>query len=320
MENNQILIQNILNDYEQGMPINEIKNINDIEKAQIYKIVQKHGTPDTTKKRNAIKRNTLKEKKMAIDMETIIKELKNGAPMPQILKKYDIHYNTLKSQIDRYAEEKNIDLQEIISPNNARYFRTNKVQIPIEEIVKAVEERRQLKEIADKYEVTTTTVSEQKKQYEQTHGKIECKVKPVIKVRGVPINPETYGKRKKKEFNNEKVKEEKHKKTNARKMKKKVSISELWQEYINHTPVSDLVARYGIDESVLRKQLNEYRNYLLTEAYLNHNKTIREIAQDSQLPIMEVKERIRTVLREKVPTVPTGWYLVQRSRGYTEEC
>ena len=319
MENNRVVIQNILNDYEQGMPINEIKKRNNVQNALIYKVVQQYGTPETRKKHNMAKRNKLKEKKMAIDMAKVIENLKNGVEMQEISKEYDIHYNALKSKIDQYVEENNIDIQEIITPNNERYFRKEKVEIPISEIVKAVEERRLLKQIANKYEVSATTVYEQKKNYEQVHGKIECKVKPVVKVNGVPIDPETYGRRKRKEPNDDKEKEAKRKKSTIRKQKKEIHIIGLWQEYRNGTPVGDLASRWVMNEGTLRKQLNEYRNYLLTEAYVNHNKTIGEIARESNLPIQDVKEIVRKVLRERVKEVPKGWEIIQKCRGYTEE-
>ena len=320
MENNRILIQNILNDYEQGMPINEIKSRNRIERAQIYKIVQQYGTHETIKKHKSAKRNKLKEKKNAIDMEIIIKDLKNGVEMSQIIKTCGIHCNALKSQIEQYAQENDIDLQEIITPNNARYFRTQRVQVPIEEIIKAVEERRQLKPIAEKYEVCATTIYEQKKKYEQKHGKIECKVPAVVKVNGVVIDPETYGKRKRKET----TKGEHLMNTNKKKSKvidaqKKISMATLWKEYSNNIPVSELELRYGISENIIRKQLNEYRNYLLTKAFFENNKTIRAIALESGLPILEVKERVRKVLRSRAKDIPKGWLIVQKSRGYTEE-
>ena len=69
----------------------------------------------------------------------------------------------------------------------------------------------------------------------------------------------------------------------------------------------------------MKRRVEQYQALLLTKAYVDFNKSIAEIARETNLPILEVKEKIKMVLKEEAKNIPAEWYLKQRIKGLTAE-
>lgn len=241
-----------------------------------------------------------------IEIEEIINDVKSGLSASQIAWKYDLSEQGVRIKVKRYLEQNKMKMEEILPENAKNIWKRKVIELPMEEIMEKWRKGQSLSSLAREYGVPGSTLVDRKTKYERENGKVEReKKKTIIKEKKIL-----------------KIKTEKPKiktKKNTVKKQTEVNIKQIWRERKNGVPLHELASKHNISYRELYEKLNQYYSELLAEAYVNSNKSIGNIALTSGLEILEVKERIRNVLRKQVKTVPVIWYLQQKNNGYTEE-
>lgn len=231
------------------------------------------------------------KRKIDVPLEKIIEDWKSGKKIQEIADEYGVCANVIYQRL----RDSGVNVK-----RGRKRSKTHVNNVPIEVLVEEFANGKSYSQLAKKYEIPTSTVWHYIRKYEEENGKI-------IKNNIV-------------EENRNALKEERVKKKTTRQAKtKKCKIDNIWKEYTNGVPISELATRYKIPDSTLKTQLKTYQDYLITKAYVEQNKSIAAISRETQLPFENVKQRVVKVLRQNIPLVDTAWYLITRSKGYTEE-
>lgn len=240
--------------------------------------------------------------KIDLPIEEIIEEWKNGTVLEEIAQKYGVTRNTIQRRLEEYEEKTGEKLVRTHSKDKRRI----KKELPIEAVYEDWKNGKTYGELMKKYNASKGTIYKRIKEYREQKGDDDIrKIIPNVVKEG---------------YNNNEIKVKKNNKSNnPNKPPVKVRMGVIWREYTEGLSVSGLALKYKTTESDMKKRLEQYQALLLTKAYVDLNKSIAELARETKLPMLEVKDKIKMVLRKEVKTVPIVWYLKQRTSGWTEE-
>jgi len=234
-----------------------------------------------------------------LPMEQIVAERENGASYKQLADKYSVARETIMDRIKKYCEENGKKINTVVIKRNRKIK-----ELPMDEIIKDWKDGFTYEELRDKYSASRTVIITRIREYKQKTGD-----KRVI----------TSTMRKKWRANRKITNKNSIKPKSEAKLPDKIRMATIWKEYTDGFGVANLALKYRMTEGEIKTRLEQYQSLLLAKSYIDLNKSIAELARETELPILEVKEKIKTVLRKMVKTVPPAWYLSQRSKGYTEE-
>lgn len=285
-----IPIEEIVSEWKSGKGTRIIAKKYDVGPASILDRLHEYEEKTGQK----LERNLKKQ----IPMESVIEDLKNGMYLKDIAEKYGVSEDILYVRRREYEQETGNIIEDILNQVGTTLNKRKKADIPVEEMIKLWQEGETYDQLAKKYGVARETVFIRKKEYEQKLGE---KLKR---------NKETRGRKPKKISNTG---------DNKSDNQNKIRMGIIWREYIEGLSIVNLALKYKMSEPVMRKKIHQYRALLMTKSYVDLNKSIAEIARETNLSISEVKENIKNVLRKEVTTVPIEWYLRQKTKGYTEE-
>ena len=231
------------------------------------------------------------KRKIDVPLEKIIEDWKSGKKIQEIADEYGVCANVIYQRL----RDSGVNVK-----RGRKRSKTHVNNVAIEVLVEEFANGKSYSQLAKKYEIPTSTIWHYIRRHEEENGKI---------IRNNVVEEKESA-----------PKEDKVKKKRTRQLKtKEHKIDNIWKEYTNGVPISELATRYKIPDSTLKTQLKTYQDYLITKAYVEQNKSIAAISRETQLPFENVKQRVVKVLRQNVPLVDTAWYLITRSKGYTEE-
>ena len=262
------------------------------EYAEMHGIKEINGLnlEDILKGKN-INKGRPSKRKIDVPLEKIIEDWKSGKKIQEIADEYGVCANVIYQRLRNSG---------VNVKRGRKRSKTHVNNVPIEVLVEEFANGKSYSQLAKKYEIPTSTIWNYIRRHEEENGKI-IKNNVVEEKESAP-------------------KEDKVQKKRTRQLKtKEHKIDNIWKEYTNGVPISELAIRYKIPDSTLKTQLKTYQDYLITKAYVEQNKSIAAISRETQLPFENVKQRVVKVLRQNVPLVDTAWYLITRSKGYTEE-
>ena len=298
--------ERIWKDLESGMVLHKIADKHGISYSTFVNRIKKYAEKNGIKEVNGVKIEEIliegniekvkyTKKKVDIPLERIIEDRTSGKKMTELAKEYGVGVNSL------YERLRNSGIKLKRGRKRAKEIIS---KVPIEVLVEEVSKGATLVSLSKKYDIPVSTIWHHIARYEQEND--------------VKIRKSNVYKEHKKITENNAVE---HKKETKQKVKteNKDKMKGIWREYTKGIPITELSSRYGIGEATLRKYLNRYQDYLLTQAYVKQNKSVAEISREANLPILNVKERIIRVLKEKTPNIDLAWYMIKRSQGHTVE-
>lgn len=131
-----------------------------------------------------IDKPVLSRRKKELPMEEIIEKRNNGIKEKELAKKYGVSQTTISNEIQTYCILVGID-KPVLS--------TKKKELPVEEIIKKREEGISQKELAEEYEVSQSTISNEIQEYYTSRGEKKPKILRTTSIikdylkRGIPI-------------------------------------------------------------------------------------------------------------------------------------
>lgn len=278
---------------EKGEPIEKIAIEYGVSKSTIYKDKR------INEEQNGIFNQKYIKRKKDIPMEEVIEALKNKETIANIAKKYNVVLTTLKQRIKQYERQNGISIKEILQKENVHLKTRKRDDISMEQLIEEIKNGCSYTELAKKYNVSVSTISGRKKEYEERTGEKINRMKKLSELKVKDIKEK---------------KEKKVQKTEKNKQKK-ISIGNLWNQYTKGITISELSYRYNIDKNRLKTNLHNYQSLLFAKLYVDKNKTVNYIANQAGCPIGEVTERIKKVLQKEVTNIPADRYLKYRIQG-----
>ena len=282
-----ISMEDVVKDIESGMLIKDVQKKYNISKNALHnrriEYEQQYGKINKKK----IARPIRKEIKIILPMEDVVRDIANRMPLKEVAKKYHVSESTLRERRQEYEEK--YGKIEKIEKTEEHIIKRPRRELPMEEVAEDIRKRMPLKDILDKYQVTKNIFDARRKEYEAIHGKI--KKVSTSRVNKVSIKPEQK----------ESIKKEPSK-------PKKINIKQLWEQYTNGANIKELAFTYKIDEKLLQKKLEEYRNLIMAKAYLKGT-YIGELAYNYNLPLETVKEGVQNILSQYIKQIPASEYL-----------
>lgn len=334
-------VENMLNDWEKGMKLLELAEKYNVSRETIINRLREYQVKTGKKVINT-------KRKKVIPLEEIITDWKAGMTLEKLELKYKVSRDTISMRMREFEAETGKKLERDF------FVRTPKKDLPVEEIVAEWKSGFVLEDIAQKYGVTRNTVRRRLEEYQEETGekliREQSKDRRRIKIE-LPMeemfedwkNGKTYQEliekygvsrstiitrireyKSKNGYNVSKniIKRNKNNITNSNKQNNKkipVRMGVVWREYTEGLSISSLALKYKTTEKDMKRRVEQYQALLLTKAYVDFNKSIAEIARETNLPILEVKEKIKMVLKEEAKNIPAEWYLKQRIKGLTAE-
>ena len=174
------------------------------------------------------------------------------------------------------------------------------MELPIDEMFEDWKNGTTYEELVKKYGVSRSTVILRIREYKMNNGYNTSK-----KI----VRKNTPSKARQNKPKSDTVKD---------KQTTKIGMAGIWREHTNGMSVTSLAIKYRMTEQEMKTKLEQYQALLFTKLYVDLNKPIEELAKENNLPILDVQEKIKMVLRKEAKNVPVDWYLKQRIKGNTE--
>lgn len=289
-----IPLNHIITDWKAGMTLEKLEQKYNIGRDTISERMREFEVESGQKlERDFFERTP----KIDLPVEEIVVEWKNGAILEELAQKYGVTRNTIRRRLEDYEESTG----EKLVREHSRDRRKIKKELPIDEMFEDWKNGTTYEELVKKYGVSRSTVILRIREYKMNSG---------------------YNTSKKivRKNNPSKVRQNKPKSDTVKnKQTTKIGMAGIWKEHTNGMSVASLAIKYRMTEQEMKTKLEQYQALLFTKLYVDLNKPIEKIAEEHNLPIEDVQEKIKMVLRKEAKNVPVDWYLRKRIKGGTAE-
>jgi len=241
----ELPIDEIVRKYENGTSIKELGKEYYVSESTIYYRIKKYY------EESKVERKSLKRESTRIELpiDEIVRKYENGISIEDLGKEYWVSFDTVNRRINEYYKEAGIE----------RPYKSARIELPIEEIIKKYENGTNVKNLGKEYNVSESTINNRIKEY-YAETKIERPVKKVGK------------------------------------KKIKLPIEEIVKKYENRTSMVKLGKEYSVSGETINSRINEYYEERKIE---RPNKSTRiELPVEEIVKRYENGDRIEDIAKE----------------------